>query len=121
MMSHDLTLKVARAIADYLGSGYDRAFEDEREWMDARGTRDDGEYGDIDAPYRCEYRDAARAAIEIAAREIEAENERLRGALRAILACPNIAHRDPPPWHDAETEEAVARARSLLPDGGRES
>ncbi len=46
---------------------------------------------------------------------LRAENDRLRAAGRALLACPHIAERDTDPdWIDAETEAAVAELRAAL-------
>ena len=59
-------------------------------------------------------RDAAVARAEAA----EDEVERLREAVRGILACPNIADRDPCPWSEPETEQAVKEARAALGEGG---
>lgn len=48
--------------------------------------------------------------------KLEAQRDRLRDALRALLDCPNIADRDAPPWHEPETESAVDEARAALGD-----
>jgi hypothetical protein len=45
---------------------------------------------------------------------LEAENARLRNAVRALLNCPHISDRDPHPWSEPETEVAVSLALDAL-------
>jgi len=43
-----------------------------------------------------------------------AERDNLRSIVRAFLACPHIADRDPYPWQEPETEAVVDRAKNAL-------
>jgi len=43
-----------------------------------------------------------------------AERDNLRSIIRAFLACPHIADRDPHPWSEPETEAVVSRAHAAL-------
>lgn len=63
---------------------------------------------------RIDLHDALRARAEKA----EAERGRLQNAIHALLACPNIADRDPYPWSEPETEAAVSIARDALSKDG---
>jgi len=60
--------------------------------------------------------DDASIRMEAADRisELEAERDNLRSIIHALLNCPHIADRDPPPWHEPETEAAVSRAFTAL-------
>ena len=49
------------------------------------------------------------------AAKLAAENEKLRAALKELLACPHVADRDiDPAWIEPETEAAVEAARVAL-------
>lgn len=55
--------KVARAIAAANGDNFDETPEDKGEWVDKRGEFGGG-FRDVNAPFRVDYVDMARAAIE---------------------------------------------------------
>lgn len=60
----DMTMveRVARAIADEIGDGFDNAHRDKPAWIDARGDKA-GRYRDVNEPYQVDYLAAARAAM----------------------------------------------------------
>lgn len=60
---NDVVERVARAIANQLGDGFDNAHRDKPHWVQTRGESG-GRYRDINEPRQNDYLDAARAAIE---------------------------------------------------------
>lgn len=62
----EMVERVARRIASELGDDFDHAFAGKAEWIAARGQKG-GRYRDVNEPYRDEYLDAARGALEEAA------------------------------------------------------
>jgi len=67
--------KVARAIADQIGPSYDDAYEDKREWTADRGKRHD-----VNTPYKCDFRNAAQAAIAVVVGEMREPTAEMRAA-----------------------------------------
>lgn len=55
--------RVAWAIADQIGDGFDSAHRDKPHWIETRGESG-GRYRDINEPRQSDYLDAARAALE---------------------------------------------------------
>lgn len=55
--------KVARRLAEALGDNLDDAFANKSEWNAARGEKG-GRFRDINEPFRDDYLQAARAALE---------------------------------------------------------
>lgn len=55
----DMIEKVARAISGHIGPEFDAAYAHKGEWTADRGSR-----ADINAPFKSDYLEAARAAIE---------------------------------------------------------
>jgi len=68
---NDVVERVARAIADQLGDGFDNAHRDKPHWVQTRGEGG-GRFRDINEPRQNDYLGAARAAIE-AMRELSPE------------------------------------------------
>ena len=53
---------MARAIANETGDGFDNAFADKGEWINARGEKA-GRFRDVNEPYQCDFLNAADAAL----------------------------------------------------------
>lgn len=61
-MTDNIVEKLARAIADQLGDGFDNAHRNKPHWAETRGESG-GRFRDINEPRQNDYLDAARAAI----------------------------------------------------------
>lgn len=66
MTHEDLIEAVARSIASAMGDNYADAFKDKSRWIAKRGMSG-GRYRDVNEPMRCDYDEAARAAISVIA------------------------------------------------------
>lgn len=95
-----MTERMARKIADHLGYDFDTLYNNKSEWNDDRGSRHD-----INVPFRGDFLDAARAALD----EMRVPTETMKAAVRAFYA-PSFPN-DPAPcegWVSA-TIENVSR------------